>query len=301
MNQEAAAPDQGQTTKREQDLERKLALAKENRALQSVGLAPTNVGDLNTLANMLARSEIIPAKLRGKPADIAIILMWAGELRIGGAQAMSAIDVIEGSPSLSAELMRGLVQRHPDCEYFEPIETTNEKAVYATRRKGRDREITMTYTIEDARRAKLDHKANWQKDPMAMLSARATSRLARAAWADVCMGLILDDEAAEIHGDRPAMTAPVAPPPAAPVPEKDELAEVLGEGDTKEADFEEVPPEAEPGKPDLSLEDKLHMVTTMDQLKSLRPEIEALPEGEQAVARAIYSSKSFEIQNPEGK
>ena len=104
----------------------------------------------------------------------------------------------------------------------------------------------MTWTLDDARRAKLDGKQNWRTYPRAMLTARASAELARAMFADVIGGLAATEEledtapaesAQEPTSRRRVRKAPGAPviappvesapdtPPQPPLPEDDEPAE----------------------------------------------------------------------------
>lgn len=67
-------------------------------------LQPRNLPEAMDLAKALAVSSIIPYGLRGKPADILVIIMYGMELGLSTNQALRGIHVINGAPSLSAEL-----------------------------------------------------------------------------------------------------------------------------------------------------------------------------------------------------
>lgn len=79
------------------------------REVASIPLAPTslqprNLSEAMDLAKALAVSNIIPYTLRGKPADVLVIIMYGMELNLSVNQALRGIHVINGAPSLSAEL-----------------------------------------------------------------------------------------------------------------------------------------------------------------------------------------------------
>ncbi len=85
------------------------------------------------------------------------------------------------------------------------IESDATKATYITKRKGSNRESSLTFTIEEAVKAGLTGKDNWRKYPAAMLRARAAMGLSRAIYQDVTMGLVDPDEAEEIREQAQAM------------------------------------------------------------------------------------------------
>lgn len=70
----------------------------------ATSLQPRDLGEAMTLAKTLAASGIVPSALRGKPADILVIMMYGMELGLSVNQAMRGINVIKGRPSLSTEL-----------------------------------------------------------------------------------------------------------------------------------------------------------------------------------------------------
>lgn len=67
-------------------------------------LQPRDLGEAMTLAKTLATSGLVPDALRGKPADVLVIMMYGMELGLSVNQAMRGIHVIKGRPSLSTEL-----------------------------------------------------------------------------------------------------------------------------------------------------------------------------------------------------
>lgn len=149
---------------------------------------------LREFANDAACAEILPQSLRGKPANIALVLHTGHELGLSPMQALRSIHIIEGRATLSADLMAGLVMASPLCRYLRPVELTAERATYETMRAGWDAPLRVSYTIEDAQRAGALGKANWKAHPSAMLKARCLTTIARAAYPDIVMGLYDPDE-----------------------------------------------------------------------------------------------------------
>ena len=58
----------------------------------------------------LAKSQMIPYNLRGKPADIFAILVMGQELGIAPMTALQSINNIQGKPTISPQLMIALVR-----------------------------------------------------------------------------------------------------------------------------------------------------------------------------------------------
>lgn len=147
------------------------------------------------IAGKLARSSLLPTAVRGKPADLAVILVTGQELGLSPMQALRGLHVVEGRPVLAAELLVGLVKKHPACRYFRLVESTDARAVYETHRGGEPEPTRMEWTIKQAQQAGLGGRHNWKAHPAAMLRARASAALARAVYPDVAMGIYDTDEA----------------------------------------------------------------------------------------------------------
>lgn len=139
--------------------------------------------------------------------NVAAAWLAGDEIGLRPMQALQAIDVIEGRPALNARSMLALVQAAGHEVWTESMpgeaEATQKLAVtIAGRRKGSDHVERVTWTWARARQANLVDKKNWQRSPIDMLVARATSAVCRRIASDVLMGLAysveeLDDEAGE--------------------------------------------------------------------------------------------------------
>ncbi len=150
--------------------------------------------ELSALVGDLRAAELLPKHLRGKPADLMLIMLTGQELGLGPMQAIRSIHVIEGKPTLSADLMAAQAMRSPVCIYLRPVVSTPERATYETLRKGWPEPMAMSFTIEEAKAAGLASKDNWRKFPAAMLRARCIAALVRAAYPDLMMGIYDPDE-----------------------------------------------------------------------------------------------------------
>jgi hypothetical protein len=155
---------------------------------------PNSITEALNLAGLLVASRLLPRSVTTPEAAFAIIATGR-ELGLTAMQSLRTIHVIEGKPTLSADLIAALVKSRRDvCEFFMLVESTEKKAVYKTKRVGEPEATTLAWTIEDASRAGLTSKDNWRKFPAAMLRARCITALARTVYPDLAMGVYDPDE-----------------------------------------------------------------------------------------------------------
>jgi len=204
-------------------------------------LTPNSYEDAWKLAARIAGTSFVPEGLRGDPNAVLAAILWGGEVGIGAIQALNGIDVIKGKVSPSAELMRALVLRAGHT--LNIVESSAERCViFGKRREGGGAgEMTVTWTLDDARRAGLTGGSGWQKYPRAMLLARASSEICRGIFSDAIAGLgYAPDETAEIVGGTWEPSEESAPVQAAPtgVSDDDEVidAELVEDDDPLSAD-----------------------------------------------------------------
>lgn len=155
-------------------------------------LDPRSMEEAKSLSAILLASRLFSAY--GSAPQILSTMMYARELNVPAISGLRQIHVIEGKHALSADLMAGLVLKSGFAEYFTPVEISDTKATFKTKRKGAD-EFSYTYTIEMAQRAGLIKRgSNWEKAPADQLVARAKSKLARLCYPDCVGGLYTPDE-----------------------------------------------------------------------------------------------------------
>lgn len=173
-----------------------IAIRTDNRnANWSLALEPQTMNDAVRVAQMLHKSRLF-GQFKN-PESVMAILLRGRELGIGATTALSSFHVIKDRPTMHASLIVGLVLQSGLAEYFDLVESTDEKATWATKRKTGKREVVMTFTVEDATNAKLmtnDSNSNWNKYRKTMLRWRAATELSRAVYPDVTTGLYTPDE-----------------------------------------------------------------------------------------------------------
>jgi hypothetical protein len=174
------------------------------------------------LANKIAKTDFVPEGFRGNIAATAAAILYGREVGLGPMQALSSLHSIKGRVAMSAEAMRAqaLAAGHD----LAITESTTAKCTVKGRRRNSEEWTTVTWTIDNARQAKLGGD-NWTKYPRQMLQARATAELCRLIFADVIHGLAAVEELEQEGGQliaavetsrvqrRRAITAPTVDPP----------------------------------------------------------------------------------------
>lgn len=149
------------------------------------------------LAESIANTDFVPQALRGKPAAITAAILFGRELGLGPMQSLQSIDMIDGRPAVSAERARAFALAAGHEIYVE--ESTTARCIVRGRRANSREFVTITWTIDDAKRAGLDGRKNWRMHPRRMLQARATAELCHLMFADAIGGMpfmveeLLDD------------------------------------------------------------------------------------------------------------
>lgn len=170
------------------------------------------IGPVAKLAEYIASTEFVPGPLRNKPAAVAAAMLSGRETGVGPMISLQHINVIDGRPAMSAELKRARVLAAGHELVYD--ETGMTRCVVRGRRRGSEHWTVVTWTKDDAERARLWGKKNWQTYPRRMLVARATSELCDLLFPDVVGGLataeVLED------GDLAELGTVTDGPPDAP-------------------------------------------------------------------------------------
>lgn len=182
-------------------------------------LVPQSLEALQTVAQMIARSDLAPKDYKGKPENVAVAIAMGMELGVSPMQAIQGIAVINGRPSVWGDLMLALCRAHPDCDGIdESLEYDSAgnvvAAVCRASRAGHVQE--RRFSVDDAKRAGLWTKDGpWKQYPHRMLQMRARGFCLRDVFADALRGLASAEEQADARViDEPAPRAPEPAPVA---------------------------------------------------------------------------------------
>lgn len=139
-------------------------------------------------ASVLADANMIPKAFQKSPANIFVAIEYGNALGIAPIVALNEINVINGTPSLSASMMASLAR-----SAGHRVRTRNEDDGSAVCEiiRADDPEFThrSVWDEKKARDSGLWGKGHWSKDPATMLRWRAISECVRMACPEVLGGL----------------------------------------------------------------------------------------------------------------
>ncbi len=135
------------------------------------------------------RSGMLPAAVKS-PEAAAIIILKGRELGISFMTAISNIHVINGKPSMSAELIQGLARKNLPGLVINIIQSDSKIAKIEFIRPERgSKPFTQSFAWEDAEKAKLTVKDVWKQYPAAMLWSRCVTAGLRKVCPEALMGV----------------------------------------------------------------------------------------------------------------
>lgn len=150
------------------------------------------IGQKIEWAKAMAPSSLLPKAYREQPANLLLAAEYADALGIERINALTSIHVIEGKPTLSADLMVALARRAGHKVRVQ----VKDGAARATLVRADDPgfEFESVWTIDRAKSAGLAGKSVWKSYPQAMLRSRAVSEVVRQGASEVLSGAIYTPE-----------------------------------------------------------------------------------------------------------
>jgi hypothetical protein len=131
-----------------------------------------------------ARGHSVPKEI-DSPSKAAAVLLAGWELGVKPMTAFRHIFVVNGRTEPDSQVMMGLVRAKDATAEFIFHEYTEERCEVELRRRGKS-VVTVTYTIEDARRSgQLKKEDTWGKYPRDMLAWAAVKRACRLGAPDL--------------------------------------------------------------------------------------------------------------------
>lgn len=150
---------------------------------------------MRDIANTLAKTEFVPRNMQHRPDAVLAAILYGRSLNLHASQALQQIAVINGRPTMSAELMMAKIR---EAGHSIVISAESDEAVTITARRADTGDMhTETWSIEQAKQAGLTGKDNWKQYPKAMLRARAISATARLLFPDALLGISYTPEEAQ--------------------------------------------------------------------------------------------------------
>lgn len=169
-----------------------------NPSSQTFSLTPKSLDEAMKYAEIIAKSEIVPADYRNKPANVLVAIQMGMELGLPPLQALQNIAVVNGRPAVWGDSLMAIARAHPSCEYI--TETFDESTWTATckaKRRGGPEEVRI-FSKMDAEVAGLWGRNTWKQYPKRMLQMRARGFAIRDVFPDALRGIALAEEALDM-------------------------------------------------------------------------------------------------------
>ena len=179
------------------------AKQEQSAALQRIHFGPSGaelatLEDARQLSQAIVASNYFPGVAMVPQAMIKI--QFGAELGMPPIASILNIHMIDGKPSMSAAMVAARVKQKG--YRYVVLEAGNDGVTIEFLERDVDTRAwlsmgTSSFTMEDAKRAGLSGKKNWQGYPRAMLFARAMTQGARMFTPDVFFGAVYDPEELE--------------------------------------------------------------------------------------------------------
>lgn len=155
---------------------------------------PLGVPEWQTMkeqAAMLIKTGFLPPSVR-TPEQVIAIALTGRELGIGMMEAIRGINVIQGKPSVSPQLMLALAIRTGQMESY-AMESTQAGATVRVKRKGWPEHVAK-FGPAEATALGLAGKDNYKKQAAVMYQWRALAQALRFTFPDAVSGIYTPDE-----------------------------------------------------------------------------------------------------------
>lgn len=148
---------------------------------------------LEAMASYIVRSKLFGAK--DESQAMSLMLLAQAE----GCHPMTAIqdfDVVQGRPARKTHSILARFQAAGGSVAWEEISATRACGTFSHKQGG---SLRVEWTIEQAKKAKLTGKDNWQNYPQAMLRARCIAEGVRAVFPGAIGGMLTVEEAQDVE------------------------------------------------------------------------------------------------------
>ena len=172
-----------------------------------------SISDQMAFAREAANASIIPEAYRRSPANVLIAVGFGQSMGLSPAESLYRINVIQGKPTMGAELIAAQVRKAGHKLRLAKDEGTQSVTCTIVRADDPKYPISVTRDKAWAQGMGLAGKDNYRKQPMTMLTWRAITACAREACPEALYGVAYTpDEMHDIEDAAPTTpTVPQAP------------------------------------------------------------------------------------------
>ncbi len=191
-------------------------------------LAPQTFAQWMQLADMMAKSSIVPKEFKDKPGDCLVAMQMGAAVGLNPFQAIQSIAVINSRPCMFGDAVLGIVMASGLCENIDETDD-GETATCTVKRKGKPTPVTRSFSMEMAKTAKVwlpgkdnnpgkwvslsERPGPWQSYKERMRQMRARSWCLRDAFPDVLKGLAIREEVEDYGDPEPGEPKNITPAP----------------------------------------------------------------------------------------
>lgn len=159
-------------------------------------------------AQAVSDGDLLPQAYRGKPANVLLAVGLGAPMGLTPTEALYRIDVIQGKPTASAELIASNVRKAGHKLRVLPSEASCTAQII--RADDPDFTFEVSRDMAWAQKMGLTTKDNYKKQPGTMLQWRAITAVARLACPEALYGVSYTADELEDLGERRALAAPTA-------------------------------------------------------------------------------------------
>lgn len=213
--------------------------------LPAVAQPRYELAQIRDMAGAIAQSGLFGIKTEQQAYALMLIADAEG---LHPATVAQDYDVIQGRPARKTHSVLARFQAAGGTVEWQELTEAKASAKFSHPRGG---SVVIDWTMEMARRARLDGKDNWKMYPRAMLRARCIGEGVRAVYPAALGGALLVEEAQDLEPNADGIYEPKAPAPAPlnvarksskpapspapeppPAPKADDVTDVTPKGET---------------------------------------------------------------------
>lgn len=183
-------------------------------------LVPTNIREALELADIMAKANLIPEHLRGKPGDCLLVVMQAQRWGMDAVSVAQCTSVVHGRLCYEGKLVAAAMYSMGALEGRLHYEVTGSGqgasiVVTGTPRGGHGQQVVRG-TVKDWRTIGKDKQGNridnaWDKMPEDMLVYRGTRQWARRYAPEALLGVYTPDEIEDVPAHDTTVVATIIP------------------------------------------------------------------------------------------
>lgn len=144
-----------------------------------------------SMGDSLVKTGFLPVSVK-TGAQAAAIILRGRELGLGPMESLTSINVIQGKPTISPQMMLALAYKRVPGFSAECISASDKEVIWEFKRPGSTRK--QSFSMEDAAKLGLSGRDNWKKQPKTMLNWRCIAAGMRLIAPDVVLGLYTPEE-----------------------------------------------------------------------------------------------------------